>query len=636
MIDYSIINTEADHVAVRGKVTSFNLDHITDKDLSSFFVSLSKYAHIDTGLLPLDGTGLLAYRQAANHAQIVVQHAPSVSRILWGEHEGDSNANVYHLAQPYRIIIGDILNGNFYGARIFYSINPITSPSQELYHVNLPNINCKGYRGNGVGWVCLYHRDDWTQIPLGEKVSRLIERCSGSEAYNDANMSETDGPRFYESFGKPNYTWNPKLWEKKTQEEGINWTLQQDLWIPILVKDRDNQGGHFNNGIPLTLGIALTGDYQAYYTDNLHTKPVNSIARNDKEYSSLEAFTLIKQAYTEAPQINKTENFMNPYMHAEQLREQYASTISGFSQNNNEENDSDDEEFFTCHSCEDTHSLSDTDSFSDKNGYTHCQGCFDEYFVYCEFHEVHEHIDDTTYVEEYQTHIPTEEITCCSSCANAFYLGVNNQEKYHHYKIFNNNSTGLYDVCTECLPHSSGIDYVECSYFDCKHNLIILSSEYQNQYNFYHSIKYIDHYLQNEDMPSSFVQKYYHSNSCYQKAMPTSTVCPCGNIRENPESLDVTFIDCIENKTMDHIDPSAYMPLGGVEFFNPLVKIANYNNITLTEDEQKNFTLYSSACKSCVCIDNSGCPAFDPSKFDVNNFDNLKQVMTYKNSQEGI
>ena len=107
MIEYSLIQDQDKYVAVRSTVKSMNLDHVTDKDLSSFFTNFSKYAHFDTGLLPLDGTGLLAYRQAGNHAQIVVQTAPAVSRILWGQSEG-GKVQTYFLAQPYKIYIGDI------------------------------------------------------------------------------------------------------------------------------------------------------------------------------------------------------------------------------------------------------------------------------------------------------------------------------------------------------------------------------------------------------------------------------------------------------------------------------------------------------------------------------------------------
>ena len=627
MIDYSIINDEkANHVAVRGTIRSFNLDHVTDKDLTSFFTNLSKYSHIDTGLLPLDGTGLLAYRQAANHAQIVVQHAPGISRILWGSHEGDSSAKTYMLAQPYRIIVGDILNGNFYGARIFYSINPITSPSQELYHVNLPNINCRGYRGNGVGWVCLYHRNDWTQIPLGEKVSRLIERCSGSEAYNDANMSETDGPRFYAMNDKPDYLTDPRLWEKKTQEEGFLWTLQEDLWIPILVKDRDNQGQHDKNGIPLTLGMALTGDYQAYYTDREHTKPVNAIARDDKKYSSQNAFTIIKQAYTEAPPIDSNQEFLNPYLHAQQIRENYAKTTSGFSQSTDE--DENEDSFFTCSTCENDHSIEDTESFTDNDGNLHCQSCFEEYFVYCEFHEIHLHNDDASYIEDYDAYIPNDELYSCPGCHTQFYLDVN--DSHPRYRMFLHGPSSMYDLCTVCLENDTDIPQVECSV--CQ-GPIPLSEEYDVPFS---QTKYIDIL---EGQPH-LVVKTIHSQPCYHKNNSHSTMntCPCGNLRQDPSvSLHPdeikSFQEFLDSGTFDHLqDDHLFLPIT-TEYtdFSPLKLIADYNNITLTEAEYSSSCKYSYACKSCVCINKDTLKiGFDPSKFDVNNFEILKQIHNNK------
>ena len=630
MIDYSIINDEqAKHVAVRGTVKSFNLDHVTDKDLTSFFTNLSKYAHVDTGLLPLDGTGLLAYRQAANHAQIVVQHAPGISRILWGQHEGDSSAKTYMLAQPYRIIIGDILNGNFYGARIFYSINPITSPSQQLYHVNLPNINCRGYRGNGVGWVCLYHRDDWTQIPLGEKVSRLIERCSGSEAYNDANMSETDGPRFYASHGKPSYIINPSEWEQKTQEEGFIWTLQEDLWIPILVKDRDNQGQHFNGGIPLTLGMALTGDYQAYYTDREHTKPVNAIARDDKEYSSLQSFTIIKQAYTEAPPLNSNQEFMNPYMRAQEIREQYAQTTSGFSQVTDQ--DEDEDSFFTCNTCESTYSYEDTEHYTHSDNTTHCQSCFEEYFVYCEYHDVHLHSDDAIYIDEYDAYIPNDEVYNCPSCDSMFYLDANESNTRH--RIFLHGPTSQYNLCTVCLDNDSSIPQAKCQ--QCN-GLIPLHEEYQHE-GLYTHIKYIDIV---DNIPT-VVTKHFHAYPCasHSNIVNKSSICPCGNLRDNPSFLlgdDVqSFEYFVENGSFNDVDEHAFLPVSkDFTSFNPLKLIADHNNITLTESQYANACGYVNACKSCVCVNqDTKQVSFDASKFDINNFEALKQL--HNNSIEG-
>ena len=97
-----------------------------------------------------------------------------------GSYEGDHEARKYYVAQPYRIVVADLLNGNIYGARTYYSPMPITYPQAPLYHVNLPNINCKGYRGNSVGWICLYHNEDISAYPFNEKLVKILDRCSGT------------------------------------------------------------------------------------------------------------------------------------------------------------------------------------------------------------------------------------------------------------------------------------------------------------------------------------------------------------------------------------------------------------------------------------------------------------------------
>ncbi len=282
--DYTFVQ-ENDSIVFRSNIKSFNLDHVTDKDLASFYLGFSQYAMMDTGLLPLDGTGLLGIRKAGDHTQVIYQHKPGLYYVNWGAYERDTSAKKYLLAQPYRIIIVDFLNDNLLGARTFYSPIPVTHPDVPLYHVNLPNINCKGYRGNGVGWICLYHNEDWSNLPFNERLAKAIDRCSGTEAYNDGNMSETDGPRFYQEYyeGDSNfgYLWDPQRWENKSTAEGFDWTLDPDLWVPIRVSDINNQGSHDENGEALTLKMAIFGDYKAYYTDTYVPKPINAIQRND-------------------------------------------------------------------------------------------------------------------------------------------------------------------------------------------------------------------------------------------------------------------------------------------------------------------------------------------------------------------
>lgn len=305
-VQYLFTNETPDGALVfRSKINSFGLDHATDKDMYSFYTNFSSRAYFDTGLLPVEGSGLLAIRSALNHTQVAYQHAPGKYYINWGQHEGDSRANKYYVAQPYRVVIIDFVNGNILGARTFYSPVPITHPGASLYHTNLPNINCRGYRNNGVGWICLYHSEDISEYPFNEKLFKALERCSGVETYNDANMNETDGTRFYQEYREAYpYLWDPKQWEAKTERDGVDWTLDPDMWLEVLVRGLDDQGAHDWDGQPLTFADALFGDYRAYYSDDLVPKPVNAIARRDKDLNRQALFNEFKQAYMNSSNSN--------------------------------------------------------------------------------------------------------------------------------------------------------------------------------------------------------------------------------------------------------------------------------------------------------------------------------------------
>ncbi len=297
-----------------------NIQNVAPKEkrVEDFFYSLKDQAFFDTGLLPLDGSGTLSIRQALGQMQVVFQHAPGIYRVIWGDTEGDQDAGVYDLAMPYRIVIGDFVNGEFYGARHFYSTSPITSKDQILFHVNLPNLNCKGYGkhhggvGNGVGWICLYHnKPSIKDLNIGQKIANLIDRAGGGEAYNDGNMSETDGPRFYkecyeEELQSTNdfeleeyeHLWNPEAWEYISNKQGYEWTLQPDIWLPVKVKGIDDQQEHYESGEFLTLGMAMDGKYRAYYGDPNTPKMYQKFIRPDFEMpTSLDIFQNLTTAF---------------------------------------------------------------------------------------------------------------------------------------------------------------------------------------------------------------------------------------------------------------------------------------------------------------------------------------------------
>lgn len=259
-------------------------------DPVGFAIEAGKRMPMETGIMP---PGVVSLRQAGNHLQIVMLCPPGVNLVNWTHSEGEGRALplekiVYQLAQPWRVIIGDFSKGNLLGARIFYSPEAIGHVDQALYHQNVPNLNCYGYGQHyiqhdnwlGVGWVCLYLKEDWSVLPIAEKARRLMERCSGVEVFND-NMTETDGRKLYKEHGKPAYCYERDPWEKKSQKEGFAWTLDPDLWIPVLVKGVDDQGRHTPGGVPLTLGMAMEGSTRAYYSDTDLPKLTNALRRGE-------------------------------------------------------------------------------------------------------------------------------------------------------------------------------------------------------------------------------------------------------------------------------------------------------------------------------------------------------------------
>lgn len=384
-ITYSFTNqNDSKDLVFQSKVNAFNQDHITSKDLKSFYINFSKSTYFDTGLLPVDGSGLLSIRTAGPHTQIGYQHKPGMYYINWGGYEGDPNAAKIYVAQPYRIVIADIYNNNILGARTFYSPIPITYPEAPLYHVNLPNINCKGYRGNGVGWICLYHTEDISSYPFNEKVAKIIERCSGVEAYNDANMSETDGPRFYAQHGKPIHITNPSKWEEYSAKNDISWTLDPDLWIPVLVKDIDHQDQHDPDGIPLTYAGALLGDYQAYYTDPIRPKPVNKIVREDLNIESSEIFNWFKQSFNTSVEFGDLLKVNDSFTSATEVREKLSTIFVAPPSSNEDEDEDEDGNYEICYECEDSINLNSHEYMTDYFGRYFCQPCAENSLVYVE------------------------------------------------------------------------------------------------------------------------------------------------------------------------------------------------------------------------------------------------------------
>lgn len=242
---------------------------------------LGDVAPSETGMLP---PGVRSIRKGAGLTQLVIEMPPGVYLTCWGRSEGSGHA-VYQLAMPWRYIVG-VFNGDaLMGARIFYSPRRVTHERQVLYHANVPNLNCRGYSHNvGVGWVCLYHQA-FSARNAADMARYLIDRCSGGEPFNDNNMSSTDGPRFYHGMltkaqlGDRSFLYDPKVWEAKTEAEGYEWTLEPDLWIPILVEGPDSQLAHKPDGMPLTLGMVMYGQSKFYYQDPYQPKVFDAMVR---------------------------------------------------------------------------------------------------------------------------------------------------------------------------------------------------------------------------------------------------------------------------------------------------------------------------------------------------------------------
>lgn len=454
--NYSLVKNDEGTYAIRSSVKSFNLDHVTDKNIVSFYNSFSQFASFDTGLLPLDGTGVLAIRSAGPHTQVVTQHAPGMYHINWGAHEGDTNAKTYYVAQPYRIVIGDFENGNLLGAKMFYSPYPITSPTNVLYHVNLPNINCKGYRGNAVGWICLYHKDDWSSLPFNEKVSRFIERCSGVETYNDANMSETDGPRFYSSKSKPDYIIDPKLWQQKSEAEGFKWTLDEELWIPVQVKGFDDQSQHDDKGQLLTLAMAMLGNYQAYYSDTNIPKMYNVISRPDLSFTDVNIADMFKKAFASAPVDYAHAAKDNPYDFTVANREKNGSAVlaPNLFSNNNDDNEND----WVCVCCDEQYSTDDDEPVGDNNGNDVCNSCLNEHYAFIESVDKYYNVEDEDIVFSESTceyyHTDHDTVAHCHICSD--WIGVHNNSeasKSALAKQLLHIPKSEEVICSNCQPH---------------------------------------------------------------------------------------------------------------------------------------------------------------------------------------
>jgi hypothetical protein len=607
MINYSITTNAQGVTVVQSSVESNSLTHVTEKDLVSFYLRISQNAFLDTGLLPVDGTGLLAYRQASNHAQIVVQRSPSVNRIIWGITERDPNAKEIYVAQPYQIYIGDILDDNFYGARIFYSPNPITNPNDPLYHTNLPNTNCNGYRGNGVGWVCLYHTDSWKNLPIGEKMARLIERCSGSEAFNDNNMSETDGTRFYRQHHNERnpHLWDPIKWQEKTEREGIDWVTHPDTWIPVLVKGIDSQSQHEPDGVPLTIGMALTGNYASYYQDTYLPKPVNAIVRQ-MDSSNINVMNLIKKAYVNASSVTAISyKPQDPYTYAVEVREKNVQSLSKLKKEKQQE------EYTVCKFCEST--IETDESLVGLDNEVLCSECFNENYVVLEDGSVYSK-EDCIWFEAFTCWVHANEVVYCD--CEAPYMTDVGTSKFSHWVVFDpDNGNSMCVSCCMSEPESFSKEndpqIVKCLVTD-------IPFPANPKYGF--ECVVVPYFDDSGNIVNGYVSKPYYYALNYWNCI---TPCPCGRLAKNSHQSEL-FLPASPESLPD-IDHRTKIP---IEIINPCVEVNQHLGVSTEMDLSGNYA-YGWACAGCCVYDKQmAVYRWDPQSIDyaVYDLDNLRTI----------
>lgn len=392
------------------------------------YLALVNGAPFETGFLP---PHVISIRTMGDHEQYVLCLPPSANTVIWVDAERAPERS-YLLAQPYRVIIGDFVDGQFLGARLFYSPHQVTHFDAPLYHANVPNLNCRGYSGTSVGWLCLYPNEDTTVFSVAQRIAYLGLKTSGNEAFNDENMSETDGPRFYADYDAPSYVWDPEQWERKTIAEGVDWITNPDLWLPVLVTNADDQDEHDPEGVPLTLAMAMTGHYKAYYPGR-HLKadrltPLNLFART-RTIDLAQIVTERAAAVRTTPALTTTTiapvaeasapvDFLHPTptaaditaatTHAHAALEASAAALSSS---------------VSCTAC--SVAVHEDDIYpSPYDDQVYCETCWYQYFSYCSSCENPFSTEDLTYYEH------LDECWCDSCYSDHYYRECDDCEEY--------------------------------------------------------------------------------------------------------------------------------------------------------------------------------------------------------------
>jgi hypothetical protein len=255
-------------------------------------------AEFETGLLANSDSGLISYRTSHGYEQLIIQLAPGINSVKWGQCENDPNAKIFSLAMPYKIIIADFENNGFLGMRHFFTMTPAFGWDTQLYATGFSNTNNVGYHVTSIGWVCIYLHGKPVFKNLSEKIDYVVNRESGlAEPYNYRNMSHTDGPFFYKQLmPSKNHFHNADNWHKKTQKEGLSWVLDKDNYIPYttIISDQFYAQKYVSKtenpkAVDYTLYHAAYENYAPYYDHN-NIKPFNRKDKNDLTSETISSF----------------------------------------------------------------------------------------------------------------------------------------------------------------------------------------------------------------------------------------------------------------------------------------------------------------------------------------------------------
>ena len=203
------------------------------------------------------------------------------------------------------------------------------------------------------------------------------------------------------------------------------------------------------------------------------------------------------------------------------------------------------------------------------------------------------------YLEEIDTWVDANgpQITHCTGCGQVHY----NKKATNNFMVFLNSNTKEYDRCTQCYEYSDQLLQASCAV--CSKDLP-MNPEYKS---YVESISFI-----NPDT-SEVINAHMHTD-CSVKA--ASTVCPCGKLRHG-EPFGYEQIPSPESiKDIDQ-----YTMIALKDPFDPFNLIAIHYGIQNVADSGISC---QNACASCVCFNQESMTyEYDPSKFELNNFEAL-------------